>query len=60
MAARLQEYRDAGFGTFILSGYPLLEEAYRVADLLLPLLPICGKAQRQEENPGRPTNATEH
>lgn len=40
VAARLQEYREIGFDTFILSGYPLLEEAYRVSDLLLPLLPI--------------------
>lgn len=40
VAARIQEYRDAGFDTFIVSGQPLLEEAYRVADLLLPLLPL--------------------
>lgn len=38
--ARLEEYRQAGFEVFILSGYPLLEEAYRVADLLLPLLEV--------------------
>lgn len=43
VAARLQEYRDVGFDTFILSGYPLLEEAYRVSDLLLPLLPVAGR-----------------
>ena len=40
VAARLKEYADVGFDTFIVSGQPLLEEAYRVADLLLPLLPI--------------------
>jgi len=40
VAARIQEYHDVGFDTFIVSGQPLLEEAYRVADLLLPLLPV--------------------
>lgn len=33
-------YADLGIDTFILSGYPHLEEAYRVAELLFPLLPI--------------------
>jgi alkanesulfonate monooxygenase len=40
VAKRFLEYADAGIDTFILSGYPHLEEAYRVADLLFPLLPI--------------------
>ncbi len=40
VAARLKEYADLGIETFILSGYPHLEEAYRVAELLFPLLPI--------------------
>lgn len=40
VAARILEYRDIGFDTFIVSGQPLLEETYRVADLLLPLLPF--------------------
>ncbi|MEM1362326.1 MAG: FMNH2-dependent alkanesulfonate monooxygenase [Pseudomonadota bacterium] len=40
VAARLLEYRDLGIETFILSGYPHLEEAYRVAELLFPELPI--------------------
>lgn len=32
---------------FILSGYPHLEEAHRVAELLLPLLPLAhGQQQR--------------
>ena len=38
MAARIQEYRDVGFDTFIFSAHPLLEEVYRVADLLFPAL----------------------
>ncbi|MCK1441714.1 LLM class flavin-dependent oxidoreductase [Bradyrhizobium sp. 2] len=40
VAARIREYQDIGFDTFIVSGQPLLEETYRVADLLLPLLPF--------------------
>ncbi|WP_017749768.1 LLM class flavin-dependent oxidoreductase [Scytonema hofmannii] len=40
VASRLQEYADIGIETFIISGIPLIEEAYRVADLLLPLLPV--------------------
>ncbi|MBV9384797.1 MAG: LLM class flavin-dependent oxidoreductase [Chroococcidiopsidaceae cyanobacterium CP_BM_ER_R8_30] len=40
VAARLQEYASVGIDTFILSGIPLLEEAYRVAELVLPLLPV--------------------
>jgi alkanesulfonate monooxygenase len=40
VAARLKEYAMLGIETFILSGYPHLEEAYRVAELLFPLLPI--------------------
>ena len=39
VARRLQEYADLGIDTFIMSGYPHLEEAYRVAELLFPLLP---------------------
>jgi alkanesulfonate monooxygenase len=40
VAARLQEYADLGITHFILSGYPHLEEAYRVAELLFPRLPV--------------------
>jgi alkanesulfonate monooxygenase len=38
--ARLEEYRDLGITTFIVSGIPLLEEAYRVAETILPHLPV--------------------
>ena len=34
------EYADLGIESFIMSGYPHLEEAYRVAELLFPLLPL--------------------
>ena len=39
VAARMQEYADLGLDTFVLSGYPHLEEAYRFAELVFPLLP---------------------
>ncbi len=38
IAERLQEYADIGIDTVIGSGYPHLEEAYRVAELLFPKL----------------------
>jgi alkanesulfonate monooxygenase len=40
VAERIQEYASLGIDTFILSGYPHLEEAYRTAELLFPLLPV--------------------
>ena len=40
VAARMKEYMALGIDRFILSGYPHLEECYRVAELLLPLLPL--------------------
>ncbi len=39
VAARMREYADLGIETFILSGYPHLEESYRFAELVFPLLP---------------------
>jgi alkanesulfonate monooxygenase len=38
VAVRIREYQDLGIDTFILSGYPHLEEAYRFAELVFPLL----------------------
>ncbi|TBR57082.1 FMNH2-dependent alkanesulfonate monooxygenase [Mastigocladus laminosus UU774] len=40
VAKRMLEYTELGIDTFIFSGYPHLEEAYRVAELLFPLLPL--------------------
>ena len=40
VAARLREYQALGIDTVVASGYPHLEEAYRVAELLLPELGI--------------------
>jgi alkanesulfonate monooxygenase len=40
VAQRMLEYQQLGIETFIFSGYPHLEEAYRVAELLFPRLPL--------------------
>lgn len=48
VAERLREYQQAGIDTVIGSGYPHLEEAYRVAELLFPELELdTGSAQPQ-------------
>ncbi|TCL75048.1 FMNH2-dependent alkanesulfonate monooxygenase [Rhizobium sp. BK251] len=46
VAARLREYQEIGIDTVIGSGYPHLEEAYRVAELLFPELGITREEQR--------------
>jgi len=40
VAKRMQEYSDIGIDTFIMSGYPHLEEAYRFAEMVFPLLEV--------------------
>jgi alkanesulfonate monooxygenase len=40
IAQRMKEYISLGIDSFILSGYPHLEEAYRFAELVMPLLPL--------------------
>lgn len=40
VAARLREFEAQGTHAFILSGWPLIEEAHRVAHLLFPLLDL--------------------
>jgi alkanesulfonate monooxygenase len=40
VADRIREYMALGIDTVIGSGYPHLEEAYRVAEMLFPLLPL--------------------
>ena len=42
IAERLKEYAAIGADTFVLSGYPHLEEAYRFAELVFPHLPLAG------------------
>jgi alkanesulfonate monooxygenase len=49
VASRMLEYHELGIETFILSGYPHLEEAYRVAELLFPRLsPQLEGAQKEK------------
>ncbi|HEU4459551.1 MAG TPA: FMNH2-dependent alkanesulfonate monooxygenase [Methylibium sp.] len=50
VAERIEEYAALGLDHFILSGYPHLEEAHRVAELLFPLLPV----QRASSDAARP------
>ena len=40
VAQRIEEYAALGLEYFILSGYPHLDEAYRFAELVFPLLPL--------------------
>lgn len=40
VASLMKQYADLGIETFILSGYPHLEEAYKFAELVFPLLPL--------------------
>ncbi|SMG57347.1 FMNH2-dependent alkanesulfonate monooxygenase [Cedecea sp. NFIX57] len=41
VAARINEYANLGIDSFILSGYPHLEEAYRAGELLFPHLDVA-------------------
>jgi len=54
VAERMREYMRLGIGTFIMSGYPHLEEAYRFAELVLPRLKLNHKIRAfgQDENAG--------
>jgi alkanesulfonate monooxygenase len=62
VAERLREYQSLGVQTIIASGYPHLEEAYRVAELLFPVLGIGqrgfepGRDFRAPPPPGSPRN----
>lgn len=47
---RIREYQAVGIDTIIGSGYPHLEEAYRVAELLFPLLGLGTDRQRLHKN----------
>ena len=50
MAARIREYHALGVENFIFSGYPHLEEAYRVAELLFPRLPLRDSGKPRVES----------
>jgi alkanesulfonate monooxygenase len=49
VATRMLEYAHLGIDTFILSGYPHLEEAYRTAELLFPRLPLENLPEKQQQ-----------
>jgi alkanesulfonate monooxygenase len=55
IAERIKEYAALGADTFVLSGYPHLEEAYRFAELVFPHLPLAGRdtAQPAEHSSSR-------
>jgi alkanesulfonate monooxygenase len=54
VAVRIREYQNLGIDTFIMSGYPHLEEAYRFAELVFPLLKLeeGGNVTRLRVNTG--------
>jgi alkanesulfonate monooxygenase len=55
VAARMREYIELGIEAFILSGYPHLEECYRFAELVFPLLPLkatTGRDRKAVRNAG--------
>jgi len=54
VAARIEEYAALGIDHFIFSGYPHLEEAYRFAELVFPLLPLKARAGLPGRAPGGP------
>ena len=54
VAARIEEYAALGLDTFVLSGYPHLEEAYRFAELVFPLLPLSLRERLPGRAPGGP------
>ncbi len=65
VADRIREYQALGIDTVIASGYPHLDEAYRVAELLFPLLgvkrpgaPIGGQTLMTGGGSFMTTNAT--
>jgi alkanesulfonate monooxygenase len=54
VAARIREYQALGIDTLIASGYPHLEEAYRVAELLFPLLNVTSDSGQHTALGGGP------
>jgi alkanesulfonate monooxygenase len=55
VAERMREYSEIGIDRFILSGYPHLEECYRFAELVFPLLALretTGRAAAPARNAG--------
>lgn len=57
VAERMREYTSLGIDTFVLSGYPHLEEAYRTAELLFPELPFVPTTASSQIPPNQSVNA---
>ena len=53
VAERLREYQALGIDTVIASGYPHLEEAYRVSELLFPALGLVNVLEQGEGDSAR-------
>jgi alkanesulfonate monooxygenase len=53
VAERITQYHAAGFDEFILSGYPHLEEAFRIGERVLPLFgdPVAQRIGSQDHQP---------
>jgi len=58
VAARILEYAALGIDKFVFSGYPHLEEAYRFAELVFPLLPVALREKLQGGSPLGPFGET--
>ncbi len=58
VAARLREYQSLGIDTVIASGYPHLEESYRVAELLFPHLNLAPHEAARAVPPQSPSLMT--
>ncbi|WBT08798.1 LLM class flavin-dependent oxidoreductase [Corynebacterium sp. SCR221107] len=56
VAAAIKRYHDAGFGHFVLSGYPHLEEIYYVSEGVVPALQRRGIGVKNHED-ARPVAA---
>jgi alkanesulfonate monooxygenase len=55
VAAKLRAYQTLGISTFILSGYPHLEECRRFGEMVMPLL--RQRAERDSVLPGAALSA---
>jgi alkanesulfonate monooxygenase len=51
VADRIAEYHALGIDEFVLSGYPHLEEAYRVGEGVMPVLRRRGLLDQPEGSP---------
>lgn len=60
IAARLREYQALGVDTFVLSGYPHLEESLRFAELVFPLLGKTAVTLRDSRQTGGAFDIRQH